>query len=281
MQVILKNEGQVPATVRFDAITNEAFSFEGTSMNHTIMSKSTHAFDFRFNPKKAGLERFILTFQTQNNQFEQHRVALVGEGFNEAVTFEGLPNGREDLLMIGDCIIGKAKAVSFDLVNTGDKDLKFRWNSGAADREEFTFYPAVGHLKSGSSKQIKVMVRGKETKKYENIDFVCETTVIAQTGDETSKWNEWDDTMKTVKMVRPSEQRKVMRDREIAEFKRKEEAEAAAFAAQNKKGAKPPAKAAAPVLEEVVVDMNEEASVQLVDVISEPEHSAEDPIAKT
>jgi len=29
----------VPATARFDAITNESFSFEGTSMNHTIMSK--------------------------------------------------------------------------------------------------------------------------------------------------------------------------------------------------------------------------------------------------
>jgi len=67
--------------------------------------------------------------------------------------------------------------------------------------------------------------------------------------------------MKTVKMVRPSEQRKILRDREIAEHKRKEEAEAAAFAAQAKKGAKPPAKAPAPVLEEIIVDLNEEATV--------------------
>ena len=93
----------------------------------------------------------------------------------ESVTFEQLPNGREDLLMIGDCVIGKAKAVNFTLVNTGDKDLKFRWSSGTPEREEFTFYPSIGHLKSGSSKQIKVMVRGKDTKKYENIDFICET----------------------------------------------------------------------------------------------------------
>jgi glutamate synthase domain-containing protein 3 len=75
------------------------------------------------------------------------------------------------------------------------------------------------------------MVRGKETKKYENIDFVCETTVINQHGDEANKWNDWDDTMKTLKMVRPSEQRKILRDREYAEHKRKEEAELAAFAA--------------------------------------------------
>ena len=106
-------------------------------MNHTIMPKANHAFDFRFCPKKAGQEKFAVTFQTQNNQYEQHKVALIGEGFAEAVTFEGLPNGREDLLMIGDCVIGKAKAVKFQLVNTGDKDLKYRWNSGAPDRDEF------------------------------------------------------------------------------------------------------------------------------------------------
>lgn len=175
MQIILKNEGQVPATARFDAITNDAYSFEGTSMNHTISSKQNHAFDFKFTPKKAGIEKFVMTFQTQNNPFEQHKVVLLGEGYAESVTFEQLPNGREDLLMIGDCVIGKAKAVNFTLVNTSDKDLKFRWSSGTPEREEFTFYPSIGHLKSGSSKQIKVMVRGKDTKKYENIDFICET----------------------------------------------------------------------------------------------------------
>ena len=115
--------------------------------------------------------------------------------------------------------------------NSGDKDLKFRWNSGAADRDEFTFYPSVGHLKGGQSKQIKVMVRGKETKKYEKIDFLCETQTIAQKGEEGHKFTDWDDTMKTVKMVRPSEHRKFIRDKEVAEIKRKEEAELAAFTA--------------------------------------------------
>jgi len=151
--------------------------------------------------------------------------------------------------MIGDCIIGKAKAVTFQLANTGDKDLKFRWSAGAPDREEFSFYPSVGHLRAGSNKQIKVMIRGKETKKYENIDFVCETVVVSQNTDEKVSWIDWDDSMKTLKMVRPSEQKKILRDREIAEQKRKEDAELAAFNAQAKKGAKPPAKA--PALEEL------------------------------
>jgi hypothetical protein len=105
------------------------------------------------------------------------------------------------------------------------------------------------------------MVRGKETKKYDKVDFICETQNIAQKVVEGTKWTDWDDTMKTVKMVRPSEHRKFIRDKEVADIKRKEEAEAAAFAAQNKKGAKPPTKVAAALPEEVVVDMSEEPSV--------------------
>lgn len=200
----------------------------------------------------------------------------MGEGFAEAVTFEGLPNGREDLLLIGDCVIGKAKAVSFQICNTGEHDVKFKWSSGAPDREEFSFYPSIGHLKAGTQKTVKIMVRGKDTKKYENIDLVCETQNIRQHETDGQKWQDWDDTMKTVKMVRPSEQRKFLRDKELAEQKRKDEAELAAFLAANKKGAKPPTKPPAPALEEIVIDMNEEPSVQLIDVIPEPEHEATD-----
>lgn len=170
-------------------------------------------------------------------------------------------------MTIGDCVVGKAKSVTFSLVNTGNQDLKFRWNSGAPERDEFSFYPCVGHLKAGQSKQIKVMVRGKETKKYENIDFVCETNVITQSGE---SWSDWDDTMKTLRMVRPSEHAKIMRDKEIADAKRKEEAEIAAFMAANK-GKKPPAKPQT-TMEEIQIDMSEEPTMQMIDVIAEPEH---------
>lgn len=111
-----------------------------------------------------------------NNVFEQHKVWLVGEGFNENITFEGLPEDMEDELLIGDCIIGKAKAATFQMVNNGDKDIKFRWNS--ADKDEFRFYPMVGHLKAKSSKRMKVMVRGSAPQKFEKIDLTCECTNI-------------------------------------------------------------------------------------------------------
>lgn len=86
--------------------------------------------------------------------------------------------------------------------------------------------------------------------------------------------------MKTMRMVRPSEYRKIMKQREDEEKKRKEEAEAAALAAQKgAKGQKAPAKPAKgqeEKVEEIVIDMNEEPTMELVETIPEIEYSKVD-----
>lgn len=69
MQIVLKNEGSIAATARFDVIKNDCFNFIG-NMNHTITPKSYHAFDISFIPKAAQVEKFLLTFNTQHNPYE-------------------------------------------------------------------------------------------------------------------------------------------------------------------------------------------------------------------
>jgi hypothetical protein len=93
----LKNEGSIAATARFDVIKNDCFNFLG-SLNHTITPKSYHGFDIKFIPRAAQAEKFLLTFNTLHNPYEQHKVLLVGEGYVENVTFEGLPENQEDEL---------------------------------------------------------------------------------------------------------------------------------------------------------------------------------------
>jgi hydrocephalus-inducing protein len=89
-------------------------------------------------------------------------------------------------------------------------------------------------------------------------------------------FRDWDDTMKTVRMVRPSELRKIMAEREAEDRRRKEEAEAAQAAAAKGKAAKggkaPPKKDDAPVEEEVQIDESEEPTAELIDTVPEPEH---------
>jgi len=77
--------------------------------------------------------------------------------------------------------------------------------------------------------------------------------------------------MKTVRMVRPSEYRNIMRRREEMERRRREEAEAAALAAQKKKGGKPAKKQEDEPIKDEPVNENEEASEELVETIEEPE----------
>lgn len=120
-------------------------------------------------------------------------------------------------------------------------------------------------MKARSSKVIKVMVKGVKTAKYDNINLTCETFAISQKPDiDGSKiFKDWDDSMKTLRMVRPSEYKKIMQERRREEEKRREEAEAAAQAAAGKKPVKAPAGKdkkveAAPVEEDVVINMDEE-----------------------
>lgn len=69
--------------------------------------------------------------------------------------------------------------------------------------------------------------------KNDKLELVCETFCIEQKAcpETGAKYRDWDDTMKTVRMVRPSEFRKIQKQREDEERKRREEAEAAALAA--------------------------------------------------
>jgi len=207
-----------------------------------------------------------------HNSFEQHKVMIIGEGYTESVTFEGLPDDLEDELRFGDCHVNKSKSVVFSLVNNGEKAVKFRWNQG--DKEEFRFQPSYGHLKPGSSKDIRVVFKSAKSVNYDKITLNCETFLIDQKGE---KFVDWDDTMKTMRMVRPSEYKKIMRERELEEIKRKKEAEiAAAEAAKAAKGGKAPAKAPAKKEEpqpeeEIQIDMSEDPNVELIEVIQEPE----------
>jgi len=114
------------------------------------------------------------------------------------------------------------------------------------------------------------MVKGTKTQKYDKSDLDCELTNIAHVGE----YQDWDDTMKTLRMVRPSEHKKIMRDREKAEVERLEQAEIRAQAAAGKKAApaKKPAKGEV-AEEEIVIDESEDANVELIEVIDEPENN--------
>jgi len=124
-------------------------------------------------------------------------------------------------------------------------------------------------LRPGSSKEIRVVFKSSKSVNYDKIALNCETFLIEQKGDQ---YVDWDDTMKTMRLVRPTEYKKIMRERELEEIKRKKEAEAAAAEAAKGKGGKTAAKAPAKKEEaqpeeEIQIDMSEDPNVELIEVI--------------
>lgn len=206
------------------------------------------------------------------NPYEQHKVMLIGEGYAENVTFEGLP---DDELKLGDCVVEKTNSETFQLANNGDKPVRFSFNAG--EKEGFRFSPAEGHLKAGASKEVKVQFRSTATVEYDKTELYCETQVIEYMDGENviavSEAKDWDDTMKTVRMVRPSELKKILQERKIEEARKAEERAAAELAKQGGKNKPKPGdkKPETPVEEPVEVDMSEPESAELVETIPAPE----------
>lgn len=134
-------------------------------------------------------------------------------------------------------------------------------------------------MKAHSQKQVKVTFKSDKEENFEGLELACETSQIIQNQTGDLDFKDWDDTMKTVRFVRPSELRKIMADRAAEEKRRREEAEAAAAAATKGKAAakgKPPAKTDEKPAEEIVIDESEEATAELVDTIPEPSHDKVD-----
>lgn len=78
------------------------------------------------------------------NPYEVTRFMITGDGFQEDVVFEGLPEEAEDEVNLGDCFTNSEKKLGFYIRNNRGENIKFNWNSQGC--EDFNFFPRVGHL---------------------------------------------------------------------------------------------------------------------------------------
>lgn len=263
--ITVHNEGAVPATVKFRSIEHDNLEFKGEA-SVTLSPKEYYSCDIEFTPTVAGPINYKMEFETLHNPFECHKVIIQGEGYQESVTFENLPEDEEDIIKFGDAIVKKSKAVNFDIVNTSDKPIRFEWG---ITEPGFTFIPSVGYLKPKGSKQIRAKYFTEEPIELKDVKVTCDTKSIKQ---ETSEFIDWDDSMTEIKLIRPSELKKILAIKEAKERRKKEEAEAANAAAAKKGAKKPPAKKEDERLpeEDMKIDESEEATEEFAEALPEP-----------
>ena len=167
-------------------------------------------------------------------------------------------------LRLGDAIINKPKSVNFNIVNTSEKPIKFQWNVAEPG---FTFLPSVGHLRPNSSKQVNVKYLTDEAKVLKDLEVMCDATAITQS---TAEFTDWDDSMTEIKLIRPSEMKKILAIKEARERIKREEAEAAAAAAAKKGAKKPPPKKENEKLpeEDMEIDESEEPTEEYAEPLT-------------
>lgn len=128
MPIVLKNDGQVPATVKWDLQTNESFRFIDQN-TLTLTPKTSATFNIEFVPRDPGVKQWAIMMQTLLNPYEITRIAVTGEAFFEEIIFEGLPNDLEDEVVFGDCVINIERKVNFQIRNNGSNVIRFAWNT--------------------------------------------------------------------------------------------------------------------------------------------------------
>ena len=120
----VKNEGLVPATIKFDNLPKHTFVFLG-AFTATLDPKTSRNFEFEFFPEEAGKMKHDIKMQTIHNPYENPFIQLEGEGYTEDVSYENLPNDEEDVLAFGDCAVNMEKVERFKVVNHTADLIKF------------------------------------------------------------------------------------------------------------------------------------------------------------
>lgn len=174
LQIILRNDGILSATVLFSIQSNPNFFFALGNGSISIAPKATETLVLQFKPQKMHDEptTSVLKITVHNNPFDETAVKLVGTGYREDLVFEDLPFGHDDELHFDDIrlstpshnqdgdndALDQHEASSpqtdvkvFSLCNQSSETIRFVWPK----TPPFMFTPAVGHLKPKAYKLIR------------------------------------------------------------------------------------------------------------------------------
>lgn len=122
------------------------------------------------------------------------RFLLSGEGYQEDVTFDHLPNDAMEELRLQDGPVGRPVQAVFALRNhSTTKSFRFRWPAPGApgSNPHLSFSPAVGHLLAGSSKDVTLTFTADKPVKLQPQDVKLALVQIVHAAD--AQPVDWDD----------------------------------------------------------------------------------------
>mmetsp|Transcript_2050 Transcript_2050/g.4151 ORF Transcript_2050/g.4151 Transcript_2050/m.4151 type:complete len:2040 (-) Transcript_2050:7-6126(-) len=234
-QISIRNDGIVPATVRYDMALHDSFSFPLRNSSLTLRSKEVHTTTISFCPQTEGDHSCELFLRVLHNEFELSRFHLCGVGYQEDITFENLPDTQEDALCFNDVALRHIprvekgtgeeeeeekeeeadeyvaeKVLSFTVRSNCSDPIRYEWNNSQVP--QISFSPSVGHISPFGLVEIEAKILtdspctidGQEKAaaliKFEKIQYTEEAFAQAN-----GKSIHWDDRMMAVVSSSPDE----------------------------------------------------------------------------
>jgi hydrocephalus-inducing protein len=217
--IVLKNDGVIPATVKFDVTNHDSFRFISQT-SYTLTPKSTQSFQIEYTPNNVGEHTWEVLFSTLLNPYENTKVIIKGECFFEGITFEGLPLDKDDQLIFGDVMIDASKKLTFFIKNHTDNDLRITTDIGTLD--SLNIKPSIAHLNAKGTKTFHATLKSNKKLTLDGTKIAFKTEKIKQ---KDAKWVDWDNSRRKRKMISKTEDDWLRKCAEIEENFKKTEAE--------------------------------------------------------
>ncbi|XP_059507551.1 hydrocephalus-inducing protein homolog [Stegostoma tigrinum] len=245
LPVVLKNDGTLPAQVSVNISDDYGvFSLkecigtvcvypkrhyireenpekvkESCMLTIKLNSGEEAKFDVSFQPTRAQRLEGALYLTVLNNQFEDTIIRLIGEGFQDDITFDNIHGLRQtssvesftnlleekdikathlEHIEFGDCHIGKPYLVTFTMTNRSAADIvRFEWIS---DISEFNISPQFGHLHAGCAKDMTATFKSDLPVTYNQHTIKCIVSKITYPVP-SDQVQDWDSRLSVVKWL--------------------------------------------------------------------------------
>lgn len=219
--IVLRNDGVIPATVKFETTQDANFKFLSAS-SYTLTPKSSQPFEIEYIPQAVGESTWEFFFNTLLNPYEQTKVVVKGECFFEGLTFEGLPHDKDDQLNFGDVMLEATKKITFFAKNHTEGDVRVVVDLN--NSEVISIKPAIAHIAAKSTKAYTATVKSAKKLSLDGFKVFFKTEKVKQ---KEAKWVDWDSSRRKRKMITKTEDDWIKKVNEIEEQYRKTEAELA------------------------------------------------------
>jgi len=169
--VSFKNEGPIPAKFVVSAKPSSEFSINYNFLDteQVLEPSRTITLMTTYTPTKAIRSTYDINVTVVGNPKSSFAFSFNGEGYMEEIVFEG--SNEEDVdVLFRNSVVGFPSEQTFIMKNASQNDIRFSWSPP----HDFTFYPRVGHIKSGNQKSIKVVFLSEKPSKHTGIRIPCQ-----------------------------------------------------------------------------------------------------------